>query len=95
MGADITHGSLVAEVVSGGSVDEAGMQGGTQQASIVGEWLTIGGDIITAINGTKITNTDDLSTYLEEHTLPEQTINIKIVRNNLTITLAVEFGTRP
>ncbi len=38
----------------------------------------IGGNIITLINGTKITSTDDLSTYLEEHTLIGQTINITI-----------------
>jgi S1-C subfamily serine protease len=61
----------------------------------LGNWVTIGGDIIVAINETRITNMDDLSTYLEEYTLPSQTINVTITRNNQTMTVAVELGTRP
>lgn len=95
MNTNITYGWLIVQVVSGGPADQAGLQGGTQQVQIAGKWVTIGGDIIIAINETRITNIDDLSTYLEEHTLPGQTINVTIVRNNQTMTLAVELGTRP
>lgn len=95
METNITYGWLIVQIVSGGPADEAGLRGGTQQVLVVGEWVTIGGDIITAINETRITNIDGLSTYLEEYTLPEQTINVTIVRNNQTMTLAVELGRRP
>jgi S1-C subfamily serine protease len=47
------------------------------------------------MNGTRITGTDDLSTYLEEYTLPGQTINVAVVRGNQTTTIAVTLGTRP
>jgi serine protease Do len=57
--------------------------------------VTIGGDIIIAINGTRIRNMDDLSTYLEEYTSAGQTIIITLVRNNETLTLSAELGTRP
>jgi S1-C subfamily serine protease len=57
--------------------------------------VTIGGDVIIAVNGTKITNIDDLSTYLEEYTLPSQTVNVTVVRNNQTMTLEVKLGSRP
>jgi len=95
MNTNITYGWLIAQVVSGGPADQAGLQSGTQQVQIAGKWVTIGGDIIIAINQTRITNIDDLSTYLEEYTLPGQTINVTIVRNNQITTLAVELGTRP
>jgi len=92
---NITYGVLITQVVSGGPALAAGLRGGTQQVQILGNWVTIGGDIIMAINGTRITNMDDLSTYLEEYTLPGQTINVTITRNNQTMTVAVELGTRP
>jgi serine protease Do len=77
------------------SVRKAGLRGGTTQTEVDGSSETIGGDIIIAINGTRITNGDDLSTYLGEKTLPTETTNITIVRNNQTMTLAVILGTRP
>jgi len=95
MDTNITYGWLIVDVVSEGPSYEAGLREGTQQVLIVGEWVTIGGDIIIAINKTRITNLDDLSTYLEEYTLLGQTINVTIARNNQTMTVAVELGTRP
>jgi len=85
-----TYGWLIAN-----APDQTGLHGGTSQAVIAGSTVTIGGDIIVAINGTRITNLDDLSTYLEEHTLPSQTINVTIVRDNQTMTIAVKLETRP
>jgi len=95
MSINVTYGWLIAQVTNGGPADNAGLRGGTKQALIAGEWVTIGGDIVIAINETTITNMDDLSTYIEEFTLPGQTINATIVRNNQTMTLTVELGTRP
>lgn len=90
MGANVTYGWLI---VSGS--DQTGLQGGTSQVAIAGEIVTVGGDIIIALSGTRITNIDDLSTYLEEYTLPNQTIDVTIVRNGQTLTLPIKLGTRP
>jgi S1-C subfamily serine protease len=90
-----TYGWLITQVTSGGPADKAGLRGGTTQTEVEGSYITTGGDIIIAINGTRITNGDDLSTYLEEKTLPNETINITIVRNDQIMTLAVILGTRP
>jgi len=95
MGTNITYGLLITQVISGGPADTAGLRSGTQQARILGNWVMIGGDIIIAINETRITNMDDLSTYLEEYTLPDQTINVTVARNNQTMTIPVKLGTRP
>jgi S1-C subfamily serine protease len=90
-----TYGWLITQVTSGGPADKAGLQEGTKQAQIAGQLVTIGGDIVTAIDDAKITNIDDLSTYLEEHTSPGQTISVEIVRNNETLILSLKLEARP
>jgi S1-C subfamily serine protease len=82
MNTNVTYGVLIAQVTNGGPANKAGLKGD---------------DIIIAINATyiamRIRSMDDLSTFLEEYTLPNQTVNVTIVRNNQT--LPVELGTRP
>jgi len=95
MDTDVTYGWLIAQVTSGGPADKAGLQGGTEQVRIGEEMVVIGGDIIIAINGTRITGIDDLSAYLEEYTLPGQTVDLTVVRDNETITVSLELGSRP
>ncbi len=94
-GLNVTYGLLVQQVISGGPADRAGIKAGTTQATVDGNTIVVGGDIITAINGTRIITDDDLSTYLAENTLPNQTINITIVRNGQTINVPLVLGTRP
>jgi S1-C subfamily serine protease len=95
MGTDVTYGWLIAQVTSGGPADKAGLQAGTQQVEVAGSQVTIGGDIVIAVNGTRITSLDDLSAYLEEYTLPGQTVNLTVVRDNETISVPLELGSRP
>jgi S1-C subfamily serine protease len=91
---NVTYGWLVTEVTSGGPADKAGLKGGTSQIQLAGGQVTVGGDIIVAFDGTRIRNTDDLSTYLEENTLPNQTIDMTIIRNGATMTLPVKLEAR-
>jgi S1-C subfamily serine protease len=94
---NITYGWLITSLISGGPAEAAGLRGGTQQAQISGNTITIGGDIIIAMNGTRIINGDALSAYLEERTEPNQPLTLTIKRDgipapfNVTLTL----GTRP
>jgi S1-C subfamily serine protease len=92
---NVTYGWLVSGVTSGGPADKAGIQGGTKQITVAGTQLTVGGDIIIAFDGARIRNTDDLSTYLEENTLPGQTINVMLIRNGATTTLSLKLEARP
>jgi S1-C subfamily serine protease len=90
MATDVTYGWLIVNAQS-----QPDLRGGTRQVVIDGNTVTVGGDIITAINQTRITNIDDLSTYLEERTLPGQTIDVTIVRNNQATTIAIKLEARP
>ncbi len=92
---NVTYGWLVAGVTSNGPADKAGIDGGSRQINVAGNQVTIGGDIIVAFDGTRIRNTDDLSTYLEENTLPGETINVTLIRNGQTMTLPLKLDARP
>lgn len=87
MGSSVTYGWLVESVST-----QNGLKGGNTQSSILGSRVIIGGDIITAINGARITNTDDLLSYLEQHTLPGQTVNFTVVRAGQIQTVEVTIG---
>jgi S1-C subfamily serine protease len=95
MNVNETYGWLITQVTNGGPADEANLQGGTRQITVAGQSIIIGGDIIIALSGTRITGTDDLSSFLEEHTLPDQTIDVTIIRNGQEMTLPLRLGTRP
>jgi len=53
------------------------------------------GDIIVAMNGETIKSNDDLASYLEEKTLPGQSIEITVMRNNVSTDVIVVLGQRP
>ena len=84
MKTNVTYGVLITQITSGGPAAKASLQKD---------------DIIIRLNttsmGARIRGMDDLSTFLEEYTIPNQTVNVTIVRNNQTMILPVELGTRP
>jgi S1-C subfamily serine protease len=95
MNTNVTYGVLIEQVTTGGPAANTGLKAGTTQASVDGSSLTLGGDIIVAINGNRVRTSDDLSSYLEEYTLPGQTISLTIIRNNQSESISVVLGTRP
>jgi S1-C subfamily serine protease len=95
MNISTTYGVLIQSVVAGGPAGSAGLKAGTQHATVEGNSLVLGGDVITAINGNRILNGDALSAYLERSTLPGQTVSVTIVRNGQSTNVSVTLGTRP
>jgi S1-C subfamily serine protease len=75
----VTYGRYVGQVTPGGPSD--------------GKLNS--GDIIIAMNGTTIKNSDDLGSYLVEKVLPGDKIVVTVVRNNSEIKVTVIVGTRP
>ena len=87
IGTDLTYGWLVESVSTSN-----GLKGGSTQTSVLGSTIVTGGDVIIAINGTRITNTDDLLSYLEQHTLPGETGNFTVLRNGQVQNVSVAIG---
>ena len=90
-----TYGVLIQSVNSSGPASKAGLRAGTQTSTVDGSSVKIGGDIIISVNGTKIVNTDSLSSYLAEYAIAGQTLVLQIVRNGLVMTVDLILGTRP
>lgn len=86
MGTSVTYGWLVERVSS-----DNGLQGGDQYQAILGNNVIVGGDIIIAINNVRIANNDDLLSYLEQHTLPGQTVPFTVVRDGQTVNIQVNI----
>jgi len=94
-GANVTYGLLVETVVPGGPASTAGLRGGTQNVTIQQQEYIVGGDVIVSINGQRVTGYDSFSSYLEEHAVAGQTIQLGIIRNGQYMIISVVLGSRP
>jgi serine protease Do len=90
-----TRGALVETVVAGGPAANAGLQASNTEVTINGVQGTVGGDIITAIDGQTINSMSDVIAYLAIHTQAGQTVTLTILRNGQTQSVQVTLGTRP
>jgi S1-C subfamily serine protease len=95
LGVNETYGALVESLVSGGPATRAGLIGGSTTITVDGQQYLSGGDIIVSINGTRIVTGDALSTWLQEHALPNQVVELGIIRSGRYMTVQVTLGTRP
>jgi S1-C subfamily serine protease len=95
MGVNVTYGWLLTQISRGGAADQAGLKGGTDQVDINGEWVITGGDIIIAVDGTRIINGDAFMSYIDEHGVPNQTITLTVIRNHQILDVPVVLGQRP
>ena len=95
IGANVTYGVLVESATGGGAADKAGIRGGTSSAVVEGTTYKIRGDTIVSVNGVKVVDSDALASYLEEHAIAGQTIQVGIVRSGAMITVSVVLGSVP
>lgn len=85
-GVNVTYGWKIAQVVPFGPAYDASI---------------MSGDILLGINGTVIKNGDEMSSYLEEHTLPGETAVLDVARMNQSSNVteffhvSVVLGIRP
>jgi serine protease Do len=88
------RGALVESVTSGGPADKAGVQGSTQQTTINGTNVNVGGDVITAIDNQPVTRFEDLVSYLAGQKAGNQ-VTLTVLRDGQEKTLMVTLGSRP
>jgi len=60
----VKKGALVQSVAKGGPADKAGIKAGDIPAQLKGESLSLGGDIIVAVNGKTIDTSEELSNLI-------------------------------
>ena len=95
MNLNVTYGWLIVDVLPNSPADKAGLRGGNKIVDIGGVAVKIGGDVIIMVNGTRIRNGDDLSTYLERNTMPNQKVQITVIRSGQMLNVTLTLGVRP
>jgi serine protease Do len=88
---DGTQGVLIEQVQPGSLADTAGLRAGSKTATINGQDILIGGDIITAVNGQSIASTAELRASLEQ--LPsDHPLTLTVLRDGKETQVEVQPG---
>ncbi|MDX6616868.1 MAG: hypothetical protein QOD60_1959 [Solirubrobacterales bacterium] len=90
----IDHGALVQQAYQGGPAQRAGLQGGTSQATVGGQQVALGGDIIVKVNGKDIQGMDDVVSAVN-NAKPGDTLTLGILRGGKPQDIKVTLGDRP
>ena len=89
------RGALVTSVEDGSPAANAGLRGGERTEAFNGLDVTLGGDIIVAIGGTKIEGADDVSRLVTTTLTPGQTVTFTVLRGTRRVAIPVTLGDRP
>ena len=95
MNLSVNRGFLVMTVVEDGPADQAGLKAGDRNATINNVRYRLGGDVITAMNGTEISGIDQIHTYLAQQTQPGDKVMVTVIRNGERKEMPLTLGSRP
>ena len=87
-------GFLVVEVTENGPADEAGIRPGNRTVQINNRDVIVGGDVITAINGEKMTSIGDIILYLQQEPDVGDTVNVTLIRDGEKIDIPLTLSSR-
>jgi S1-C subfamily serine protease len=90
----VDEGVIVQSVVKDGPADKAGIEAGGTSATINGEEVRLGGDIITEVDGKKLTSMEQLVEIIQGHK-PGDEVELTLIRDGDEKTANVTLGTQP
>jgi S1-C subfamily serine protease len=90
----VEEGALVQDAFDGGPADKAGVQGGRTQATVAGNELQLGGDIVVAVDGDKISSMDEVVELVGKKK-PGDEVELELLRGEDRKTVTVKLGERP
>ena len=89
----VQYGALVDTVSTGGPAAAAGLRGGRREEQFQGQTVTVGGDVIVAVDGRRVVSAADL-VRIVTNLRPGQTAVFSIVRTSGRRTIAVTLAAR-
>ena len=89
----MSPGVEIVTVTKGAPGDQAGLAGATGTKTVGGTPFSTGGDVITGIDGTAVHSADQLIALIRAKK-PGDQINLTVVRNGATSTIAVTLGSQ-
>ena len=90
----VQDGALIADVVENGPADKAGIKGGGKEIRFQASLVKLGGDVITKVNGRRVTRENDFSEQITRFE-PGDTISLELYRGSERRTARVTLGERP
>ena len=91
LGLPADYGLLVIRVLPGGSADRAGLKGGTERAYLGNMPITIGGDLIVAIDDQDVQDQQELAQMMNNHRAGD-TVKITFYRGKRKMEVQVTLG---
>jgi S1-C subfamily serine protease len=91
---DIDRGALVTQAYPGSPAADAGLEGGQTQATIDGQQVALGGDVIVKIDGEEIEGMDDVVRAVNE-SQPGDELTLTVHRDGEDQEIKVTLGERP
>jgi S1-C subfamily serine protease len=91
MGLAADYGLLILQVVPGGAADTAGLRGGSQRAFLGNTPITMGGDLIVALDGQQVEDQQELAQIMNNHRAGD-TVRITIYRGKKKLQVSVVLG---
>ena len=82
------QGVLVEQVEPDSLADTAGLRAGSKSATLNGQQVTVGGDIITALNGKPVASIEELKAALGQLT-SDQELGLTILRDGKEVQIAI------
>ena len=90
----VPTGAMVTEVRQGAPAAEAGLRAASGSEMVNGQSYPTGGDVITAVDGTAITDGASLQSAIDAKR-PGDSVSITYTRDGTSTTVQVSLGTRP
>jgi S1-C subfamily serine protease len=94
LGLDTNFGGLIAEVVSGGPAEEAGLEGADDKLRFQAGQYRTGGDVILAIDGQDIVEENDLARVIAAHQ-PGDEVTVTVLHDDRREKVRLTLGERP
>ncbi len=91
----VDAGLLVLEADAGGPADKAGILGGSRVVRIGNYRVPVDGDIVVAIDGLPLADSQELTVYLESETVVGDTVELTIIRDGEEQVVLVVLEERP